>query len=224
MTIQLDHVFMCCQPGAPEADVLLKLGFVEGSRNVHAGQGTENRRFFFEGGFIELLWVAKPDETQSPLTSPTRLWPRWSGRQSESCPFGVAFSPAGNEVPPPPFATWEYRPKYLPQDKRILFAEGTSLQEPELFYMAWPHTMASAASQPKNHAIPLLRMLSVSVGVPSSNALSQAARSAADAGLLNYHQSSRYELLIEFASKEPLHIDLRPALPVILRGSVDSAI
>ena len=147
MAVQLDHVFICCDVGAPEAQALLKLGLIEGARNTHPGQGTANRRFFFKGGFIELLWVANPAEAQSELAAPTRLWPRWAGRRSGSCPFGIAFSPAGAQVVPPPFETWDYRPGYLPAGKSIRFARATPLQEPELFYLAWPNTRAPSAQR-----------------------------------------------------------------------------
>ena len=45
---ELDHIFVLCEPGAPEADELLAAGFVEGQGYVHRGQGTANRVFFFQ--------------------------------------------------------------------------------------------------------------------------------------------------------------------------------
>jgi hypothetical protein len=48
VAVELDHAFIACRPGAPEADALLRQGFVEGSPNTHPGQGTANRRFFFD--------------------------------------------------------------------------------------------------------------------------------------------------------------------------------
>ena len=219
MSIRLDHVFVCCSPGAPEADALLRLGLKEGTRNVHPGQGTANRRFFFDGGFLELLWVADATEARSALASPTRLWERWSQRRAGACPFGVAFSPAGPEVVPPPFNTWPYRPSYLPADKTILFAKGASLQEPELFYLAWPNTFASSATQPKDHQLPLLRMRSVSVGLPAPGALSEPAAAVAAAGLLRFHRSADYELVLDFESPASIDSNLQPTLPIILRGS-----
>ena len=159
MSIALDHVFICCDEGGPEAEALLGIGLSEGSRNVHPGQGTANRRFFFHGGFIKLLWVSNPEEAQSALTAPTKLWPRWAARKQGACPFGIAFSPGGADVPEPPFSAWAYRPIYLPPTKSILFAEHTTLHEPELFYMAWPNPQASVASQPKEHANGLLGVI-----------------------------------------------------------------
>lgn len=46
MTIELEHFFIRVRPAAPEADILAAMGLVEGTPNVHPGQGTANRRFF----------------------------------------------------------------------------------------------------------------------------------------------------------------------------------
>ncbi|MEY2892982.1 MAG: hypothetical protein RJA98_2890 [Pseudomonadota bacterium] len=222
MGISFDHVFICCEPGGPEADALLAIGLVEGTGNIHPGQGTANRRFFFEGGFIELLWVHDPGEAQSPLTAPTRLWPRWAGRHTGHCPFGLAFSPTGTDVPPPPFSTWPYRPNYLPAGKDILFAEHTPLHEPELFYLAWPHPQAAAATQAKSHPNGLRHLLSVSVGGPAGVTRSAASLAAQAAGLLHFHAADRCELRLSLAGTRAVEFDLRPTLPLVLSASAVS--
>ena len=58
MKAELDHVFVCCSAGGPEADALRRAGLSEGSPNTHPGQGTECRRFFFSNAYLELLWVS----------------------------------------------------------------------------------------------------------------------------------------------------------------------
>lgn len=216
MTIALDHVFICCDPAGPQATALLDIGLVEGSGNVHLGQGTSNRRFFFEGAFIELLWVSDAEEAQSALTAPTKLGSRWLGRKHGACPFGIAFSPAGDVVANPPFAAWAYEPKYLPPSKKIWFAQGTTLHEPELFYLAWPHPQASVAAQTKHHPNGLVRLLSASVGLLAGTPLSQAALAVQHAGLLNFYTADQYELRLLFESRQPVVFDLRPTLPLVL--------
>ena len=220
MTISLDHVFICTSIGAREAEALVACGFVEGSSNVHPGQGTANRRFFFEGGFIELLWVDNPVEAQSELTAPTRLWDRWAGSVSNQIsPFGIGFSSTGEtSEASPPFDAWAYHPRYLPADKSILFAKDTPLSEPELFYLSWPNPQLSSASQPKQHKSPLIRMLSVSVGMPSVNHLSAAAQAAVGAGLLTFHTSAAHELVIYFEANEAVTLDFRSTLGLVLQG------
>jgi Glyoxalase-like domain len=216
MSVVLDHVFICCEPDGPEADALISAGLEEGSGNVHPGQGTANRRFFFQCGFIELLWVHSQDEATSDLTAPTRLWNRWQLRKEGGCPFGIAFSASNGEVKAAPFQSWQYRPVYLPETKSIMFAEGTSLFEPELFYMAWANPQASSASQPKVHKNGLKRLVSVSVGIPAGTKLSAASLSVQSAKVLSFHVSEKYELLLSFEGSHAQVIDCRKTLPLIL--------
>lgn len=68
-SFELDHVFIWTAAGAPEADLLRDFGLTEGPPNVHPGQGTANRRFFFHNAMLELLWVhdrASPECTHAP--------------------------------------------------------------------------------------------------------------------------------------------------------------
>jgi hypothetical protein len=63
MPIELDHVFICTAPDAPEAEKLVQFGLREGPPNQHPGQGTACRRFAFVNAMIELLWVRNEVET-----------------------------------------------------------------------------------------------------------------------------------------------------------------
>jgi hypothetical protein len=47
MNIELDHVFVCASPSAPEAEEFVRFGLHEGLPNQHPGQGTSCRRFGF---------------------------------------------------------------------------------------------------------------------------------------------------------------------------------
>ena len=86
MAFELDHIFICTSIGAGEADRLIAFGLAEGTPNVHQGQGTVCRRFFFHNAYLELLWVENPAEAQSNLIRPTYLWERWSGRTGGAFP------------------------------------------------------------------------------------------------------------------------------------------
>jgi Glyoxalase-like domain len=108
MSIELDHVFICCSADA--ATGLTAFGLTEGAGNVHPGQGTSCRRFFFHNAYLELLWVSDPSEAQSETTRPTCLWERWTGRDEGACPFGLGFRPGPGDDHKAPFATWEYHP------------------------------------------------------------------------------------------------------------------
>jgi hypothetical protein len=216
MAIEIDHMFIGCRPGGPEADSLLKRGFVEGSPNTHPGQGTANRRFFFDNFMLELLWVVDEAEVTSEQTRRTRLWERCAYPATGNCPFGILFRSDGNRSPPP-FQTWPYFPSYLPAGTAIEFAEETTLQEPELIYLPFLRAR-EPTSEPAKHGLPFHRFRSAVVGVQNLAALSHAALATQQLGQLRYFESERslLELHFEGGSKEP--VDLRPELPLILRG------
>jgi len=71
LQIELDHLFVCTAPGAPEAEKLVQLGLHEGPPNQHPGQGTACRRFSFVNAMIELFWVNDAREAQSESTRRT---------------------------------------------------------------------------------------------------------------------------------------------------------
>jgi hypothetical protein len=111
----VDHVFICCSAGGPEAEALTRLGLKEGSANTHPGQGTACRRFFFANAYLELLWVGDPMEARSEAVLPARLWERWSKRGDAACPYGIVFRPADDTTDVrAPFESWSYEPQYVP--------------------------------------------------------------------------------------------------------------
>ena len=114
MPFELDHLFVFTGVGAPEADRLVSLGMTEGSGNVHRGQGTANRRFFFRNAMLELLWVDDKQEVLSEPIAPTWLWERSQSRRTRASPFGICLRGTDGTGPAPPFETWTYYPPYLP--------------------------------------------------------------------------------------------------------------
>ena len=206
---------MTCAPGAPEGDALLTLGFVEGSGNTHPGQGTANRRFFFENFMLELLWVANPKEAQSERTQRTRLWERWAQRGQGVCPFGIVFRSTDDRPTPAPFPVWSYAPSYMPAGMSIEIAEGTTLSEPGLFYLSFQRRAASR--EPILHAMPIRKVCGIAVGIPDLAVLSQASRIAAELKILRYFKSPQFVLEILFDDARQLRFDLRPQLPLLFR-------
>jgi hypothetical protein len=219
MTLEVDHAFVACAPGAPEAAALLQLGLQEGSSNTHPGQGTANRRFFFENFMLELVWVTDRTEATSAQTRRTRLWERCSKQETGVNPFGIVFRAVGDHEPAAPFATWNYHPSYLPAGTAIQIAEGTTLQEPELFYLPFLRQSGVRRAEPTSHAQPLGKMRQLRAGVPRLKELSDASRSAENCGLLSYFESEQPLLEMQFSSSSDLRLDLRPALPLVLRGA-----
>lgn len=223
MSLEFDHAFICCSPGAPEGDALVRLGLTEGSPNTHPGQGTANRRFFFRNAFLELLWVADPEEARSEPARRTRLWERWSGRTSNACPFGLVFRSKGTGAGAVPFPTWGYRPAYLPPDLSIGFADGVPLHEPELVHVPFLLRPGVPRQEPTNHALPVRQVSGVSVGLPGAERLSPPSQAVSSAGLARYRPAEHPVLELTFHSKEDLAWDLRPTLPLLLRGAINEA-
>jgi hypothetical protein len=219
MALELDHVFVACAVDAPEAAALARLGLSEGSRNVHPGQGTANRRYFFDNFMLELLWVANSEEaTRTAQNRRTRLWDRWAGRGSGACPFGVVFRQSDETTSQPPFQTWSYRPGYLPPHLSIEIAEGTTLQEPELIHLPFVRGGGTRPDEPRDHAAPIRQICGISIGLPHGTELSPASKEAQRCGLLSYHEADSHILEIHFAASTDGCFDLRPTLPVLLRG------
>ena len=216
--LQLDHAFIACAAGAPEGNALVQQGFVEGSSNTHPGQGTANRRFFFENFMLELVWVADPAAAQSERTRRTRLWERCERRDAGANPFGIIFRSAQVEPAPAPFPTWSYAPAYLPAGLSMQIAEGTTLYEPELFYLPFLRG-AATRREPVIHALPIRQVSGLAVGVPRLRELSAASRIAESRALVRYFESSQHVLEILFEGPPDMCCDLRPHLPLVFRSS-----
>ncbi len=215
----LDHVFVMAGPGAVLADHLVELGFVEGSPNVHPGQGTANRRFFFRNVMLEFLWVADLMEVRSPLTRPTKLWERWHGRADpEVSPFGVcARALAGADaLEELGFPYWSYEPVYLPVGWSLLFGDCDALAEPCWFVIDPPRGLSIVTDEPMDHpaGARLLTSLSVSASVTR---WSTCARGFQGQKLLEMEQGPPLMILEFDERRRGRSCDLRPAAPLLIR-------
>jgi hypothetical protein len=217
MSVVIDHVFICCSAGAPEADALAALGLTEGRPNTHPGQGTACRRFFFQNAYIELFWVSDPREAQSETVRPTRLWERWSRRGHEASPFAVIFRPEDETEGRPPFATRDYRPPYLPAPLAIEIARDTPLSEPELFFLGFQRGPARPGEEPRTHALPVTRISGVEIWTPRG-ARSAAAAAIEAAGFVRFGVADQHRMNLTFDDgRKGGEADLRPVLPLTLR-------
>lgn len=203
--MQIDHIFIRATVGAPEAEALRAFGLTEGSGNVHPGQGTANRRFFFANAFLELLWIADETEVSSPLTAPTRLHQRLAAG-SDASPFGICFR--GADVVP--FPVFDYQPGYLPSGMRITIASDAPLSEPMWFHLAGSKGLPPAP----DHAAALKRITAIRCTQASVAALSSTARASG----ISFTEGKDHLLEISFddEARGIVH-DFRPALPLIFK-------
>src|SRR5207245_1228801 len=194
----LDHVFVCCSAGGHEAAALARLGLAEGTSNTHPGQGTASRRFFFENAYLELFWVSDREEAQGPLARATRLWERWSQRDTGACPFALVLRPLGEGDSGPPFATWPYHPLYMPPHVAIDVAADTPLTEPALFHIAFARRPDHLRTQPLAHRLGLRQITGVTITLSGSEPLSAAAEAVERAHLVAFSRGDDYLMTLAF--------------------------
>jgi hypothetical protein len=225
MTIELDHLFICTEVGAPEADQLVAFGLTEGTSNLHPGQGTSNRRFFFHNAMLELVWVHDEREVRSPPIAPTRLWERWKYRLTGYSPFGICLRQSGQHasVGPValPFATWKYCPPYLPPELHIDVATGTAASEPLVFatpISGSPDAFPEERRQPLVHPKGLVEITGLRITLRSGEPLSEAVRMLHRAGVVSFEEGNAHLAETEFdRGSQGRSADFRPLLPLCFR-------
>lgn len=144
MAIELDHVFVLTEAGAPEADLMAEVGLVEGESNTHPGQGTANRRFFFGNTMLEFLYVHDADEADNGPARRLRFQDRNS--QASASPFGLIMR-AVNSQPGNPFPGWKYCPDYFADDVCFHVGENSDVLE-EPLCICMPNNLPQRKQKP----------------------------------------------------------------------------
>lgn len=116
--MQIDHIFIFSNRNGKEADELVKFGLLEGSNRIHKGQGTTNRKFYFDNFFLEVLWVINEDEINQSPTKETQLGTRAKYAQNGSSRFGLCL--VNTEETDELFNGAQiYQPNYFPSQMSI---------------------------------------------------------------------------------------------------------
>ena len=217
VTFEIDHIFFCAEPGAPEADQLVELGLSEGRGSTHSGQGTSSRHFFFENAHLEAIWLHNDEEALSEATARTRLYERWHRRKSGVCPFGFCVR-RGDPSAPLPFQGWRYAPRYLPKAWSIHIAGNSEdLNEPMLFCIpeaVRPDRFPEAYRQPLRHEIGFLEITRLRWVRPTSAPLSPELASIVSSGLITADCGSSHALEIGFDHELQGKRASLPTLPI----------
>lgn len=227
MMVELDHMFVCTEVGAPEADRLVAFGLREGAPNTHPGQGTACRRFFFNNAMLELVWVRDERESRSPLITPTRLWERWRYHFTGYSPFGLCLRPRNAQRAMSgrpaelPFATWEYRPPYLPPGTHIDVASSTHAGEPLVFATPFgrrPDSLPERRRQPLEHPRGLDEVTGLCLTLPTDEPISGVVRALYQAGVVSFETGDDHLAEIEFDhASQGQSVDFRPLVPLRFR-------
>lgn len=221
MAFELDHLFICTDIGAYEADRLVSFGLVEGTSNTHPGQGTANRCFFFHNAMLELLWVHDSEEAKSELIRPTRLWERWKNRNNGVCPFGVCLRPVTGSSKTVAFSSWAYHPPYLPKTLSIEVGKNSDvLTEPMLFQIPFgqrPDQYPVEKLQPLNHDTGLREITRVELVSPAVHNLSPELQAVIDTNQIKLRVGVEYCMELGFDGEvQGQQVDFRPGLPMMI--------
>jgi hypothetical protein len=116
--MNIDHIFIFTDDNGKVADELVDFGLTEGSNRIHVGQGTTNRKFYFDNFFLEILWVHNVNEITSDKTKPMGLWQRAENKTNRFSPFGLCI--INSEDSETVFRNaFKYQPDYFPQGMEI---------------------------------------------------------------------------------------------------------
>lgn len=157
-----NHIFIFSDNHEEVASELAQFGFQEGSNRKHPKQGTQNRKFYFNDFYLEILWVYNHEEVTSALTSPTQLYERSKYKSNAASPFGlcVNYSIDDDEL----FEKrLDYKPTYLPKNMTIeVLTNENSMTLPWTF--RWNASIANNHnSEPIN--FPKQKLIKVIFGV-----------------------------------------------------------
>jgi hypothetical protein len=116
--MNIHHIFIFTDDNGKIADDLVDFGLTEGSNRIHVGQGTTNRKFYFENFFLEILWVHNVYEITSDKTKPMGLWQRAEYKTNHFSPFGLCI--VNSEHTEIIFDNaFNYQPDYFPKGMGI---------------------------------------------------------------------------------------------------------
>lgn len=216
--MEIDHIFICVAPGAHEAEALKEFGLTEGTTNLHPGQGTTNRRFFFKNAYIELLYLIDLEEIRSELTKPTQLFERLTSRGDDVSPFGICFRPSAGTEEKVPFSSWSYKPTYLPENMKI-YIGNAPLNEPMWFFLPFgsrPDNAPSERQHPIEHQKGFGEITSVRVTIPGNSNLSNPALCSTDVEGFELVEGNTHLIQIGFDNeRNDCSHDFRPILPLV---------
>jgi Glyoxalase-like domain len=195
--MEIDHLFVFSDSPQAAAEQLLSLGLTEGSSRVHPGQGTTNRKFYFENFFLEILWVHDEAEISSPLLRPTRLGERARYATTGASPYGLCLV---NTLDTDPVfaAALAYQPQYFPAGMPIeVLPHAHNPNLPWTFRLPFKGPKA-ATTEPTQHRAGLRRLTHASFGLRQYAADEALLRQVAGQPQLRFGPATENSLTLTF--------------------------
>lgn len=144
---------------------MVSLGLTEGSSRVHTGQGTTNRKFYFEDFFLEVLWVHDEAEARSHPAVELGLWDRSRFRETGRSRFGLCLvnTPDTDTI----FAKSQlHQPAYFPEGMSIDFINDPARPWlPMLFRLPF-RGPKKPSDEPRNHALGWEKLTKAQFSIP----------------------------------------------------------
>lgn len=205
--MKIDHIFIFTHQAEQVASTLRRFGLSEGSANVHSGQGTACRRFYFQNAYLELAWVMNEDEVKNPVLERTKLWERSQYELTTYCPFGLCFrtdQQTGHSIRLLFEDSWQYHSIYLPEGHYANIASNEDFSaEPMLFEMPFfglaPKDYPVAKQQPLTHAKGYQELTKVTLTLPVPlNDLSPAMKKVLHERIVDISWGEAYRVALEF--------------------------
>ena len=194
--MKIDHIFIFSDCQGKEADELVKFGLTEGSNRIHPGQGTRNRKFYFDNFFLEIVWVNSESEIKSELTAPTKLWERANYTLNGASPFGLCLA-SSDDIDDLFSQSLKYRPSYIPED--LSFEIITNEKKP---YLPWtcrlPATAVDLTAEPRQHQTGIEKLTKVKFGIQNKNFQNRFTDLLERDSKILFHYSDRHRLTLEF--------------------------
>ncbi len=218
---EIDHIFIAASPGAHQLDACLLDLVREGSRNVHPGQGTANRRFFFQDMMLEFIWLADPAAAQQGIAGRMALARRLVSEADgpAASPFGICLRLLDEAASP--FAAWPYQPDYLAgADPLYIGANASLAHEPLLFYMPRGRHpgLRSDSTEPRRHPAGWRQATSLTLAQPLADPISAVLDRFRSLELMALEDDPAPLLTVEFDyGTRGQARDCRPHFPLLIR-------
>ena len=206
ISMELDHIFIFTEFPEQAAQSLQQFGLTEGTPNVHPGQGTACRRFFFNNAYLELVWVTSEEEIKSPVVAKTKLWERSQYKLTRYCPFGLCFRKKNqlSELDTLFEDCWQYQSSYFPDGLYANVASNTNFPaEPMLFELSFsriaPNDYPAEYQQPLKHSREFREITKIILELPGPvNHLSDAMKKVINNSIVTLDEGDNYSAILEF--------------------------
>lgn len=140
--LKMDHVNVWVKNPIKAKEKLVQIGFTaipDSLSQVHTGQGTTGRYFYFLNGYLELIYVYNEEELVENAKSNISLdfVERSNSPENGYLPFSIALAMNNYDKTKIPFKTVEYHQSWMEKNNSIYVAKNSKIkkEEPSIFVM-----------------------------------------------------------------------------------------